>query len=72
VCKEHHVALHDIFISYRQGDDTALATMLFYELQTRGLKVFLDSKCLNPGEDWRKGFLCGLANAKMALLLVSA
>lgn len=33
--------------------------------------TFWDKQCLNYGQDWQLGFLHGLKNAKVILLLIS-
>eukprot|EP00808_Paulinella_micropora_P030543 g17195.t1 len=78
-CKEHNIANHDVFVNYRvkSESDTAFKFTSFLERESRQhgghdlLKVFLDQKCLNNGEDWEVGFLNGLKNAALIVLLIS-
>lgn len=37
----------------------------------KSLFVFWDRKCLNYGQDWEKGFLNGLLNSQVIVLLIS-
>ncbi|KAI8812784.1 hypothetical protein BJ742DRAFT_552999 [Cladochytrium replicatum] len=78
---------HHIFISYRQAASLYQAHILALELEiqlatlsheigqefTDETKphVFLDQTCLVPGEDWVNGFLTGLVNTRMMVLLCS-
>ncbi|KAJ1551785.1 hypothetical protein HK096_009368 [Nowakowskiella sp. JEL0078] len=65
---------YDIFISYRVKSEAQLANELFLYLQLGKHKgrVFLDQHLLQDGEDWRKGFLDGLKQSKIVVMLVSA
>ncbi|KAJ1555786.1 hypothetical protein HK405_013091, partial [Cladochytrium tenue] len=50
----------------------AYARTLWYELdRTRGLHAFWDKKCLNNGEEWERGFLTGLSQCDVVVLLCS-
>ncbi|KAJ1561062.1 hypothetical protein HK096_006150, partial [Nowakowskiella sp. JEL0078] len=64
----------DIFISYRVKSEAQLANELYLYLQLGKHKgrVFLDQHLLQDGEDWRKGFLDGLKQSKLIVMLVSA
>jgi len=76
-CKAHSLQKHDIFINYRVKTETELATKLYYALSNfrsvpgSFLSVYLDSNCLNIGEDFEIGFLNGLRFATCILLLIS-
>jgi len=76
-CKKHGVCQHDIFLNYRVRSDADLAQKVFLSLSNqkradgRPLTVFLDKYCLNDGEDWETGFLNGLENAALLVLLIS-
>jgi len=77
VCKKHKVKHHDVFINYRVKTEHDLAEKLFLalslETKADGKHVvpFLDAVCLNDGEDWEVGFLNGLENAALLILLIS-
>jgi hypothetical protein len=77
-CKKHKCSKHDIFLNYRVFSENQLATRLQLELSTEVLPngrhpiVYLDKFCLKDGEPWQAGFLHGLRNSKLALLLISA
>ncbi len=76
-CRQHNCGEHHGFISYRQSSDSELAARLQLELSSQTLsdgnhpKIFIDQRCLNPGENWMRGFLEGLRQSKLALLLIS-
>ncbi|KAI9340947.1 hypothetical protein BDR26DRAFT_861104 [Obelidium mucronatum] len=70
------------FISYRVNSDKDFALELYLRLEVELRKqirfkadpfkgVFLDRECLVTGEDWRNGFVEGLKNAQVVLLIVS-
>jgi serine/threonine protein kinase/NADH:ubiquinone oxidoreductase subunit 6 (subunit J) len=42
----------DVFLSYRVASDSQHAQLLFDILTRKGLKVWWDKVCLEPGEDW--------------------
>jgi len=77
VCKKHKVKEHDVFINYRVKTEKDLAEKLFLalslETKSDGKPIipFLDAVCLNDGEDWEVGFLNGLENAALLVLLIS-
>jgi hypothetical protein len=54
-----------------------MVQMIFEKLATTRQKnrtstfTFWDKKCLNYGQDWEKGFLCGLQNSQVIILLIS-
>lgn len=62
---------YDVFISYRVRSDTALALKLYETLTSQGIRVFLDRKCMKPGEDWEKAVLNGMAQAKAVAVILS-
>lgn len=49
------VAEFDVFISYRVKSDASFALLLYHALIYEGLKVWLDSKSLEPGVSWEDG-----------------
>jgi len=77
VCKAHDSHRHDFFINYRVSSEKVLATNLFIELNKRtrpdGKKVraFMDAFCLRDGEPWQDGFLHGVVNSRVVVLLIS-
>ena len=61
----------DVFISYRVDSDAALAVQMHDKLTARGLRVYLDTKCLVPGVDWEVGFCDGLLASRCFVPLIS-
>ena len=61
----------DIFISYRVASDAAHAVKLYDLLTAAGVKVWLDAKCLQPGQPWEEGFCKGLLNSRCFVCLMS-
>ncbi|KAJ3289026.1 hypothetical protein HDU79_004403, partial [Rhizoclosmatium sp. JEL0117] len=77
-CCGHLSAEHDVFISYRVNSEANVAKWLASLIERVGcrrynqnIRVFLDSNCLNKGEDWDQGFLNGLRNSKLIVYLIS-
>ena len=64
-------AKYDVFISYRVAADASIAGKLYDELVARGLTPYLDSKCLEAGVNWEKGFCDGLARSLTFVSLIS-
>lgn len=64
-------AEYDVFISYRVKADKDLALRLYDDLTRRGLKCFLDKRCLKKGVSWEQGFCDGLAQSLTFLALLS-
>jgi len=64
-------AAFDVFISYRVASDRALAENLFTVLTAAGTRVWLDAKCLQPGESWEDGFCSGLAQSSIFIPILS-
>lgn len=62
---------YDIFISYRVWSDKAHALALYHLLRERGSEVYLDQKCLEPGQDWEAGFCAGLIASRIYVPLIS-
>ena len=62
---------YDVFLSYRVSTDAAHANLLYTALTQRGVKVWLDSKCLEPGKNWEIGFCEGLFKCSYFVCLVS-
>src|SRR5215472_5092642 len=59
----------DIFLIHA-GPDTAVAEKL-YDLLSSSHKVFLDSKCLQPGDVWPDILQRVIKNARMSVILIS-
>ncbi|KAJ1554161.1 hypothetical protein HK405_005850 [Cladochytrium tenue] len=58
--------------SYRVSSEQQTAKLLWYELALQsGLHPFLDHECLNEGEQWEGGFLTGLSQSGLVVLLCS-
>eukprot|EP00047_Mylnosiga_fluctuans_P006854 m.249544 g.249544 ORF g.249544 m.249544 type:complete len:640 (-) comp16196_c0_seq1:418-2337(-) len=71
-CKRHD-DIHDIFISYRVGEDSAVAQRLADYFELTGQRTFLDAKCLPDGQDWKLNFLHALgSNIKKVVIVLSA
>jgi len=83
-CRTHSKFQHDIFINYRvatEGDTSVhpkSVVQLVYEHLSCERKdtgepvfVFWDKECLNYGMNWEQGFLAGLLNASLIVLLIS-
>eukprot|EP01040_Poterioochromonas_malhamensis_P005771 gene5771-6208_t len=69
---------YHVFISYRSAVDKESACVLFDDLSTRShpqndgpVNVFLDERSLTIGDNWREGFMRGLKQSKIAILLIS-
>ncbi|KAI8814497.1 hypothetical protein BJ742DRAFT_766315 [Cladochytrium replicatum] len=69
-CKEHRVAHHDIFVSYRRQNEGELVKMLVPFLEKVGKRrlgtkvdVFWDQQCLNNAQNWRGGSSKGCSRA---------
>lgn len=64
-------AQYDVFISYRVNSDLDIAEILYDNLTKRSLKVWWDKKCLQPGLEWKQGFIMGLLQSRTFVSLVS-
>jgi hypothetical protein len=64
-------AAFDVFISYRVASDSANAQKLYDVLTAKGMKVWLDIKCLDSGENWKEGFVAGLVSSSVFVCLIS-
>ena len=64
-------AAFDCFISYRVNSDAGHALKLYEMLTSRGITVWLDTKCLQTGVPWEKGFCQGLVNSRSFVSLLS-
>eukprot|EP01041_Mallomonas_annulata_P009780 gene9780-biopygen4677 len=62
---------YDVFISYRVASDSHHAQNLYNRLTDRGLKVWWDKVCLQPGVPWEEGFCTGLVNSRTFVCLLS-
>jgi len=77
VCKAHESHRHDFFLSYRVSSEKELANALYIELNKRKrsdgktIRAFLDAFCLRDGENWQDGFLHGVAQSRVIVLLIS-
>ena len=63
--------MYDIFLSYRVASDSHHLEKLYRLLTSRGLKVYWDKECLEPGVDWEQGFCEGLMNSRIFVPLLS-
>ena len=57
-------AEYDVFLSYRVNSDFYHCKFLFEMLTERGLRVWWDKKCLQPGVDWEEGFCKGIIKSR--------
>ena len=64
-------ATFDVFLSYRVKSELKMVEMLYDVLTARGVKVWLDKRCLKPGKEWDKGFVIGLAQSRTFVPLLS-
>ena len=62
--------MNDIFISYAR-EDQSVAERLYLDLQSRGFKVWLDSKNLLPGSSWRLEIAQAIRDSRSVLVLLS-
>ena len=63
---------YDVFLSYRVATESIIAERLYDSLVAKGLKVWWDKKCLDPGVPWEEGFCNGLANCHVFVPLISS
>jgi hypothetical protein len=80
-CNDHNVLDHSFFVSYRVDTDKEAASQFHLELEVYSFKQkdaslgplngFIDTKCLNPSENWETGFLNGLKNSRVIVYLIS-
>lgn len=61
----------DVFLSYRVRSDADHALKLYELLTKRGIKVWLDVKCLEPGVSWEQGFADGLVKSRVFVPILS-
>jgi len=77
VCKKHKVKHHDVFINYRVVANADTAQALFLTLSAiersdgKRVQPYLDRYCLEEGRPWEEGFLVGISNAALIILLIS-
>ena len=65
------VAAYDVFLSYRVNSDADHANRIYTSLTERGVKVWFDRKCIQPGTDWEESFIDGLLNSSCFVCLLS-
>ena len=61
----------DLFLSYRVASDSKHVETLYNLLTMKGLKVWWDKVCLEPGMPWEEGFCNGLAKSRAFVPLLS-
>jgi len=64
-------AQYDVFLSYRVRSDADRVALLYSMLLDRGLKVWWDRVCLEPGVPWEEGFCDGLVQSKAFVPILS-
>ena len=64
-------AAYDVFLSYRVNSDSHHCELMYKMLTEKGLRVWWDKKCLQPGVDWEEGFCEGLINSRAFVALLS-
>ena len=57
-------AEYDVFLSYRVNSDFNHCELIHGMLKEKGLRVWWDKKCLQPGVDWEEGFCEGLIKSR--------
>ena len=63
--------MHEIFISYA-NDDEQIARFVQLHLSTEGVKAFLASTSVEPGEKWSNTVLAALKQSRIVVFLASA
>eukprot|EP00732_Lithocolla_globosa_P000624 Lithocolla_globosa_v1_NODE_222_length_5054_cov_15.686337.p1 type:complete len:676 gc:universal NODE_222_length_5054_cov_15.686337:3465-1438(-) len=80
-CRWHNRGTHDFFVNYRVRTDAPHAEKLCLMLENeyivdqahrRRVRVFWDQHCLPFGQNWEDGFLYGLTQSKVIVLVVSS
>lgn len=61
----------EVFVSYRRADAGILASDIYYLLQSRGIRTFLDVSDIAPGEDPPREYLEAASAAPYFIALVS-
>lgn len=69
-CREKHQQ-HSVFLSYRANPDFALAESVAHALRAKGLSVFFDKHCLNPGQQWIVDIFNGLQTSKVIAVVIT-
>ena len=64
-------AEYEVFLSYRVKSDSHHCKLMYEMLTERGLRVWWDKKCLQPGVDWEEGFCEGLIKSRAFVALLS-
>lgn len=64
------LAKNDVFLSYTKGDE-AIAAELFDKLTELGLKCFIASGDIHPGEEWLKKLHAALDQSRSIVILVT-
>ena len=64
-------AEYDVFLSYRVNSDFYHCKLIYEMLTEKGLRVWWDKKCLQPGVDWEEGFCEGLIKSRAFVALLS-
>ena len=64
-------AEYDVFLSYRVNSDMLHCKLMYEMLTEKGLRVWWDKKCLQPGVDWEEGFCEGLIKSRAFVALLS-
>ena len=64
-------AEYDVFLSYRVSSDVHYCKLMYEMLTEKGLKVWWDKECLQPGVNWEEGFCEGLINSRAFVALLS-
>ena len=64
-------AEYDAFLSYRVNSDLHHCKLMYEMLTQKGLRVWWDKKCLQPGVNWEEGFCEGLIKSRAFVALLS-
>jgi hypothetical protein len=68
-CPDVSSQQYDLFISYNRNDSEP-ANQLAHELETRGVRVWLDKLNLPPGDRWQAEIASALAHARAVAVLI--
>ena len=77
VMEQHHIYAdinveeYDVFISHASEDKEGIADALFYELESRGVKVWYDAMSIQWGDSLRSKIDDGLRNSRFGIVILS-
>ena len=62
---------HLVFLSYRVATDKRLVGRIYRKLRAKGVNVWWDAVCLEPGKRWEDGFADGLFSSAVFVPVLS-